>query len=436
MARQPKKQAQSTAPRTQMSGTGSGATSNGEEPGDSRESMPAAGDAASAASQDAIALLKADHRKVEKIFEAFRSAGSAADKKRQAQQACRELTLHTLIEEEIFYPACRDAQVESEALDEAQVEHDGVKVLIAAIEEADPQSAFYDAKVTVLSENVKHHVREEEKADGIFAKAQQSGVDLKGLGEKIQARKRSLMELGTALAPPHLRSFDVRDITRRESAITTEESTMSRQYERPRDDQGRFEPEERAYRSRGSYGGRDRDDEDNRYSSSGRGWYGDPEGHSRASEEGWENRGGGRGGSSRDYRDEEGNGRRSQGGERGWYGDAEGHSRAAQEGWENRGGGSRRGGYSRSERDEDDDRRHSSSGRGGHGGWYGDSEGHSRAAEEGWENRGGGSRRSATRSERDEEDHRRSSQSGRSGHGGWYGDPEGHAEAARHRSRH
>ena len=141
------------------------------------------------ATKDAITLLKADHRKVEGLFEKYQSArGKKAD---IAKQICLELTVHTMVEEEIFYPACKGA-VEDDNLDEAQVEHDGAKVLIAELEEGSPDDEYYDAKVKVLSEEIKHHVKEEEKRGGIFSQVKGSDVDLKALGEQIAARKEEL----------------------------------------------------------------------------------------------------------------------------------------------------------------------------------------------------------------------------------------------------
>jgi len=140
---------------------------------------------------DAIALLKADHRKVEDLFEKYESARSK--KAGIARQICMELTIHTMIEEEIFYPACRKAGVESDAIDEANVEHDGAKILIAELEAGTPEDDYYDAKVKVLSEEIKHHVKEEEQRGGIFSQAREAEIDLAGLGEQMAARKEELM---------------------------------------------------------------------------------------------------------------------------------------------------------------------------------------------------------------------------------------------------
>jgi len=142
-------------------------------------------------SPDAIALLKADHRKVEALFEKYETARGR--KAEIARQICLELTIHTLIEEEIFYPACRGAGVESDMMDEANVEHDGAKTLIAELENGGPDDDFYDAKVKVLSEEIKHHVKEEEKRGGIFTEARQNDLDLDALGEQLTARKKELM---------------------------------------------------------------------------------------------------------------------------------------------------------------------------------------------------------------------------------------------------
>ena len=118
---------------------------------------------------DAIALLKADHRKVEGLFEDFEAARKPERKQALASQICMELSLHAMIEEEIFYPACK-GEVDDRLLEEAYVEHDGAKILIAEIEASSPGQEFFDAKVKVLSEQIKHHVKEEEKrAEGLFA---------------------------------------------------------------------------------------------------------------------------------------------------------------------------------------------------------------------------------------------------------------------------
>ena len=115
-------------------------------------------------SQDAIALLKQDHRTVEELFEKFEKASGDGRKQQIAEQICLELSVHAQIEEEIFYPAC-EGKVEEDLLKESYVEHDGAKVLIAEILAGGPKAdEYYDAKVKVLSEEIEHHVEEEEKA--------------------------------------------------------------------------------------------------------------------------------------------------------------------------------------------------------------------------------------------------------------------------------
>jgi hypothetical protein len=148
---------------------------------------------ASPASQDAIALLKADHRQVEEWFEQFESTRSDDRKKKLAGQICQALEVHTQIEAEIFYPAFLEATEEEDIHHEAEVEHDSAKKLIAEIEGSGPDDEYYDAKVKVLSEMIKHHVNEEEQRGGMFAKARESDMDLKALGEQLAARKQELM---------------------------------------------------------------------------------------------------------------------------------------------------------------------------------------------------------------------------------------------------
>ena len=159
--------------------------------------------------QDAIALLKADHRKVEDLFEEYESAKGAAAKRKLAEQICLELVIHTQIEEEIFYPACQ-GNVEADLLDESFVEHDSAKVLISEIANGKPSDDYYDAKVTVLAEQIKHHVHEEEAfLKGLFAQARRSDLDLAALGEELQARKDELLKSYEKKLPrPEARTFE------------------------------------------------------------------------------------------------------------------------------------------------------------------------------------------------------------------------------------
>jgi hemerythrin superfamily protein len=144
-------------------------------------------------SQDAIALLKADHRTVEDLFEKYEKARGDDRKQKLALEICKELTIHTILEEEIFYPAC-EGKVEDDMLKEAVVEHDAAKVMISEIEAGEPSEDFYDAKVKVLQEEIEHHVEEEEqRGKGIFAQARDSDIDLDALGEQMATRKEQLM---------------------------------------------------------------------------------------------------------------------------------------------------------------------------------------------------------------------------------------------------
>jgi ERCC4-related helicase len=148
---------------------------------------------AAPARADAIALLKADHRQVEEWFEQFESTRSDERKKKLAGQICQALQVHTQIEAEIFYPAFLEATEEEDIHHEAEIEHDSAKKLIAEIEASGPDDDYYNAKMKVLSEMIKHHVKEEEQRDGMFAKARQSDMDLKELGSQLAARKHELM---------------------------------------------------------------------------------------------------------------------------------------------------------------------------------------------------------------------------------------------------
>jgi len=409
------------------------------------------------ADSDAIALLKADHRKVEKLFQQYPAADSDDSKVSLARQICNELIIHAQIEEELFYPACRAQGVEHDMLDEAQVEHDGAKVLVTELMTLPVSSEFYDAKVKVLSEYIKHHVGEEERpGSGLFASAQKAGLDMNALGPRLQARKQKLTTQADTegFSPPRPRSLRARST----STNYQEDQTMARYGRerdddygsgrssrgggssggnyRERDDQGRFMSDE----DEGGRGGRSYGEHSGREGSSGRGqggWFGDSEGHSESSRQGWEERGAGgnyrssgRGG----YEEDEGGGR-SPGrgrGHGGWFGDPEGHP-------EERGGGYRssgRGGYG-----EDEGNGGRSSGRGrGHGGWFGDPEGHSEGSRQAWDERGSSSGSSSRSSRaggsggggRDYGDRSSSDRAGGNGDNrGWHGDSRGHAGAAR-----
>lgn len=143
--------------------------------------------------QDAIAMLTADHREVTAMFKQYEELGdrAKAGKKKLADQICDALLVHATLEEEIFYPAVREASSDTEDMvDEAVVEHASAKDLIAQLQEMDPEDDLYDAKVKVLSEQIEHHVGEEEKE--MFPKARKSGLDLAALGQEMAARKDEL----------------------------------------------------------------------------------------------------------------------------------------------------------------------------------------------------------------------------------------------------
>jgi hypothetical protein len=419
--------------------------------------------AADPAGQSAIAALKQDHRRVEGLFSEFEKATDKQRKQELVATICSELNIHTRLEEEIFYPACRKAIDAEDLMDEAQVEHDAAKLLIADLTGSSGDNPYFDAKVKLLSEMIKHHVAEEEKrGEGVFAKAEQHQVDNASLAAELAERKQELQRRAARLRPTRAVSFNL-DISN-----LMEEDSMARYSDMDRDDRGRFASGRGGSRSRydddddrdrddrgrfmsGRGGSRSRYDDDDDRGGRGRGrggWFGDSEGHSRAARERWEDDDdrGGRGGSRSRYdddddrggpdRDERGRFMSDRGGPRsrydeeddnrggrgrgrgGWFGDSEGHSRAARDRWEDdddRGG---RGG-SRSRYDDDD-----RGGRGhGRGGWFGDSEGHSRAARlrDDDDDRRGRSSRSGSRSRSRDDDEGR----------GWFGDSRGHAEAAR-----
>ena len=446
-----------------------------------------AGARAGGALQDAIAALKDDHRRVEALFAEHEQA-PAGRKARIVKQICQELVIHTVLEEEIFYPACREAASDEDPLDEAQVEHDSAKVLIADLMKGGRGDRYRDAKVSVLAEQIRHHVAEEEKpSEGIFAKAQSAGVNTPELAQRLQTRKQDLQAKSNELPAPQPVSFQT--AKRPEASM---EEKMARQGDGNRDERGRFtDNDDRGGRG---YGRSSRDDDDRNYRSrnrddddDGRGWYGDSRGHADAARRGWEERGGesrsfsrgrdddDRGGREDRERDDRGrfmsddddrgyrsrghddDDRGSRGGgdrdrdERGRFArddDDRGYRSRNRDDDDDRRGG--RGGGNRDRDDRgrfasDDDRRSSARSRDdddddrggrGQGGWFGDPRGHAEAARRGWEERSGGSAR--TRSRDDDDDRRRSRSSrddddgrGSRGQGGWFGDSRGHAEAAR-----
>jgi len=157
----------------------------------------------SASTQDAVSLLKEDHRQVEKMFRQFERA-TPGQKGEIAKQICRALRVHTTIEEEIFYPAFLEEAGDEDIHHEAEVEHAGAKNLISQIEKQGPGDDYFEAKVSVLSEMIKHHVKEEEAPGGMFAEAKKAKMDLEALGEQMMQRKTELeesAEQGGEIAP-------------------------------------------------------------------------------------------------------------------------------------------------------------------------------------------------------------------------------------------
>lgn len=149
---------------------------------------------------DAIALLKADHRQVKEWFSQFKNADGTHKKQQLAVNICTALSVHATIEEEIFYPAFIAATGDKDMHHEAIVEHAGAKNLIAELQGMSAADDYFDAKVTVLSEMIKHHVKEEEQAGGMFAEAKKSSMDLRVLGEQLRARKEELKKNSGAAA--------------------------------------------------------------------------------------------------------------------------------------------------------------------------------------------------------------------------------------------
>lgn len=151
--------------------------------------------------KDAIALLEGDHTAVQRLFKRFEKLKDGEDSQDKADLVkfiCEQLKVHTQIEEEIFYPAVREAIGEDELMDEAEVEHAGAKETISQLESMQPGDALYDAKVSVLGEYVNHHIKEEEGR--MFPKVRKSGLDTKALGSQLMERKQELqgeMEMET-----------------------------------------------------------------------------------------------------------------------------------------------------------------------------------------------------------------------------------------------
>lgn len=374
---------------------------NSEQTGNSKASTKAKTETKT---DDAVTLLKNDHRTVEKLFAQYEKANRRPEKEELARKICRELIIHTKIEEEIFYPACRE-YIDDEPLDEAQVEHDGAKILITELLAGTPSEPYYDAKVKVLSEMIKHHVNEEEKRnDGIFAKAKAGGLDTEEVAQALTARKAELTAEAEQNEPerPRPRSF-----------THMMETPMAQSQYRDRDSRGRFTSDDdyddrrsassqsRNRRSRYEDDGRrgsmqDRDEygrfareyddddmyDDRRYSSSrsrSGSRYDDDRGRSMSERDDQgrfassDTRGRGGNNGRYDYEDDRSYSRR------GRQRDDQGRYMSDEDDDYDRRYSRSRSSQNRDWRDEDDDDRGS--------GWYGDSQGHARAARRGWEDR-------------------------------------------------
>ena len=140
---------------------------------------------------EAIAMLRADHKVVSALFEEYESARSTSRKKSIVAKICTELGVHAQVEEEIFYPAVKQALKDKELVPEATVEHASVKDLIAQVKDMEPDGEMFDAKIKVMSEFVKHHVKEEQNE--MFPRAKKTKLDMLALGAQMAARKEELL---------------------------------------------------------------------------------------------------------------------------------------------------------------------------------------------------------------------------------------------------
>ena len=147
------------------------------------------------AAQDATTMLRADHKKVSALFDEYEKARAPARKKALVSQICQELAIHTEIEEEVFYPAVKQAMKDKELVPEANVEHASIKDLIAQVKDVEPDGEMFDAKIKVMSEYVKHHVKEEQNE--MFPKAKATKLDMVALGQQMAVRKAELLAAGT-----------------------------------------------------------------------------------------------------------------------------------------------------------------------------------------------------------------------------------------------
>ena len=275
----------------------------------------AAGRKSGAESQNAIELLKADHQEVDQLFEKFQSARGRSQRKKLVEQIAVALTVHATIEEEIFYPACSEHGVEEDNLEEAQVEHDTVKLLVRELVNGSLDDEYYDAKMTVLSEYVKHHVKEEEEPqEGIFARLEKTDADLEEIGQELKERKEELMDDKERVLsrPPRIRSLHIGGQSSSRPTASSRQDAERQRYPGPDDGfygrneehrsseregrmperEGRGQPPrggDSYERSSRSQSGRSRSGS-SAGSDDGRGWHGDPRGHAEAARRGWRQR--------------------------------------------------------------------------------------------------------------------------------------------------
>ena len=156
-----------------------------------------------ATSQDAIALLKSDHKEAKELFDEYeKKKDHASDEQKMdiAREVCGALLIHMEIEEKIFYPRVRPKIDDNDLMNEAEVEHEGAKDLIRQIGELKPSDPMFDAKIKVLGEQIEHHVEEEET--DMFPKVRRSGIDLDALGAELLAAKNQMrVEHGLPAVP-------------------------------------------------------------------------------------------------------------------------------------------------------------------------------------------------------------------------------------------
>ena len=186
---------------------------------------------ANSSGDDAVSLLTADHDKVQALFAKYEEIKDVTDarglqeKQRIVAAACAELTVHTQLEEEIFYPAVRGIIDDADLMNEAQVEHDGAKALIGQLGNMTAKNEMFNAKFTVLAEYVKHHIKEEQTE--MFPKVRSGDVDLVQLGQRMISRKQELAEP----APPAKRRAPVkkqRPAVRRKARAATQRKPATR----------------------------------------------------------------------------------------------------------------------------------------------------------------------------------------------------------------